>query len=250
MTAVTLLSVVYILYIFSQFTYFSSAFGGILPEEYTYAEYARRGFFEMLPLTGLNLGIIALLNLFTLGKEDKKKALCLKGYTTFILIFNLFIIATALAKMSMYMGIYGLTMRRVFVSWVLILGVVIFILIGIKIYREQFKLNKYLFISFCILYLGLNYINVDYLIGDYNLKLYQVKQVNTRDSFDDLSLSAFGAYMELATHNPVSEHDSCPSYHYQYLLYSGKDWRENNMTHYLGMKQWKEWQKTLPDCLH
>lgn len=238
MTVISLLSVVYILYIFSQLTYFLSAFNGILPEGYTYAEYARRGFFEMLPIAGLNLGVIGVLNLVTNGKEEKKKAQWIKGYTTFIIGFTLFIMVTALAKMAMYMGIYGLTLKRVFVSWVLILGVISFLLIGVKIYRERFKLTKHLFVSFSILYLGLNYSNVDYLIGQYNLKLNQEKQINTITGFYDLSLSAVDAYIEIDK-NDASEESTSIYWYYQSMIQQEKDWREENIAGYIAKEKWK-----------
>lgn len=242
MTIATLLSSVYILYLLSQFTYFFSAFEGILPTEYTYAAYARRGFFEMLPLAGLNLGMIALLNLFTTGHAERKKTITIKGFTTFLLAFTLIIISTALAKMSMYMNIYGLTLKRVFVTWMLILGVVCFVLIAIKIYRKHFQLNKYLFISFCILYLGLNYSNVDYLIGKYNFNLYQTKHINTIASFEDLSSSATNIYMEMLdfqmSKDPLLD-KPYSYYHYRYLMLDERDWREENLAHYLAQKKWE-----------
>ena len=240
-TIVTLLSSIYILYIFSQFTYFFSAFKGILPDNYTYAEYARRGFFEMLPLCGLNLGVIILLNLLTTGNSEKKNSTVIKGYTTFILSFTLFIIITALAKMVMYMNIYGLTLKRVFVTWILILVVISFILIGIKLYRNHFRLTKYLFISFCILYLSLNYSNIDYLIAKYNFNLYTTKQVNTIDSFGDLSSSGVSLYIQLAELQPSIDpplHQTYLYYYYKNIIQDNRDWREDNLSHYLAVQKW------------
>ena len=39
--------IVYVLFFFSQLGYFISAFGGVLPDGYSYSGYARQGFFEL-----------------------------------------------------------------------------------------------------------------------------------------------------------------------------------------------------------
>ena len=64
-TVTSLLCVVYIMYCLSQLTYFISAFKGILPADYTFAGYARKGFFECIPLGIINLLLIIVLTLFT-----------------------------------------------------------------------------------------------------------------------------------------------------------------------------------------
>ena len=61
---------VYGVYLVSQLAYLSGGFAGILPEGYTMAEYARRGFFEMAWLCAINLGVIAL-SVGLIQKESK-----------------------------------------------------------------------------------------------------------------------------------------------------------------------------------
>ena len=54
LTVLLLFNIVYILFIAVQFKYF---FSGTLEDGFTYAEYARRGFFELLFVTLINLSI-------------------------------------------------------------------------------------------------------------------------------------------------------------------------------------------------
>ena len=55
----TAISLCYLLYLFSQLAYFFSAFKGFLPEGgITYAQYARKGFFEMCTIAVINLAIV------------------------------------------------------------------------------------------------------------------------------------------------------------------------------------------------
>lgn len=197
MTVSTLLGLLYLLYCSAQFSYFISAFNSILPEHYTYAEYARRGFFEMLPIACLNLVVIGVLSLFVEGKEDPKKAKWIKGYAFFFIGFTLFIVITALSKMAMYMGMYGLTLKRIYVTWFLILCVISLGRIGLKMCKEKMQLCKSLFVVFVVMYLGLNYMNADYQVARYNANLYKEQGIDTVDSFYSLSLSAVGPFLEM-----------------------------------------------------
>ena len=54
LTVLLLLDLVYVLFVAIQFKYF---FSGTLGDGYTYAEYARRGFFELLFVTLINLTV-------------------------------------------------------------------------------------------------------------------------------------------------------------------------------------------------
>ena len=67
------LSVVYLVYLFSQLAYFFNAFRGLLPEGYdfSYAEYARRGFFELCAVAGINLVLLMGAMLFSRKKEGR-----------------------------------------------------------------------------------------------------------------------------------------------------------------------------------
>lgn len=85
-----------------------SAFQNLLPAGYTYADYARRGFFELCGVAVLNLTLIALLQLFSRRDADTgKKPAAVRVYTVILAVFTLALIVTALRKMrctSMGMG--------------------------------------------------------------------------------------------------------------------------------------------------
>ncbi|MBR3843924.1 MAG: DUF4173 domain-containing protein [Clostridia bacterium] len=66
------IAVCYLLYLFSQLAYFFSAFQGFLPDrEITYAQYARKGFFEMCIIAVINLAIVFSALLFAKKKGGK-----------------------------------------------------------------------------------------------------------------------------------------------------------------------------------
>ena len=98
-TVLIAVSVVYVVYLISQLAYFSGGFSGILPEGYTFAEYARRGFFEMAWICAINLLIMCLAVGLCSKKADRtpivSRLLCL-----FIGLVTLFLVVAASAKIT------------------------------------------------------------------------------------------------------------------------------------------------------
>ncbi|HBQ85310.1 MAG TPA: DUF4173 domain-containing protein, partial [Syntrophomonas sp.] len=73
-------------------------------------EYARSGFFELCRIAAINLIVLLAANL--LGQKQSRKDKALKIFNSLLAIITLVLIATALSKMAMYIGAYGLSMRR------------------------------------------------------------------------------------------------------------------------------------------
>ena len=230
-TVTSSLCIVYIIYCLSQITYFISAFKGILPADYTFAGYARKGFFECIPLGIINLLLIIILTLFTKVEGNKKKGNAIKGGTYYLVAFTLFLVISALSKMWLYISAYGITIMRVYVSWFLIVGCIILLLIGIKTYYSKFKLTKNIFIGFTIMFLGLNYANIDYKIAEYDAELYIVDQVDTLSAFYQLSDSALGSLIKIETDaiKPILKK-------YETRIYRKTKWQEWNLPNYNGKK--------------
>lgn len=186
-TGVTLLCFIYFLFFLSQSVYFISAFQGVLPDNLDIAsEYARRGFFETLPLAGFNLIVICILGRGTDFLGSLKKKCYARGIICFMTVFTLFMVACALSKMIMYMQRFGLTMKRVQVAWFLCVIVITVIFVFVKLFVEKFRFIRNLFIAFTVMYLGFNYANVDYIVSAYNVKLYEAGTTNDLSGCYDL----------------------------------------------------------------
>ncbi|MBR4762147.1 MAG: DUF4173 domain-containing protein, partial [Clostridia bacterium] len=131
------ISLVYVVYLFSQLAYFFSAFSSILPKDYkfTYAQYARRGFFELCVIAAIDLVVIYAAILLS-KKEDGKIPLAVKIPSAFMVVFTFVIIFTALSKMVMYIGAYGFTVARIsasaFMIWMFLLFIGILIRLFVK----------------------------------------------------------------------------------------------------------------------
>ena len=228
-TVISIICAIYILFCFSQLTYFISAFQGILPKDYTFSEYARRGFFECIPLTIINVAFVILLDLFVKDKRSIKKKKVLNIYMTFITAFTLFLVISALSKMILYISAYGLTILRIYTAWFLVLLSVILVCICIKIYSKKFNLLKNVFITFVVMFIGLNYCNVDYVIGRYNANLYIEKNIDTVSAFSGLSLSATKPLLEIQNYNYNAEYMIDK---YERRINRNKKWQSFNIARY------------------
>ncbi|MDD3200119.1 MAG: DUF4173 domain-containing protein [Eubacteriales bacterium] len=205
-SALTALNLIYLIFFLAQAGYFFSAFGNSLPQTMTYAEYARRGFFELCAVSGINLAVIAAVHLIV--KRDKVKIL--RGETAVICVFTLALIATAISKMGMYISYYGLTRLRVYTSWFMILLLLLFVIVLLRQFKS-FQGTKIAVISCICLFIVLCYSNVDGLIAKYNIDRYQAGTLGTLDIsvFYELSDGAVPYLYELYlnTEDPVVKAD-------------------------------------------
>lgn len=185
-TAVTLfsiLSVFYEVYLFSQLAYFFSAFSGILPEGYaiTPANYARRGFFELCGVCSINLGLIALITGLARRTESGKIPLSVKITATLICVFSLIFTATALSKMLLYIGFYGLTRLRLLTSVFMVLLALFFVGVVIYLYLKKFPISKYIITVLALLALAVGFADVDRTVAFYNVEKYKGQELTELD---------------------------------------------------------------------
>lgn len=121
-TAVLAVCAVYFLFMIIQGKYLFSAFTGTMPQNFTYAEYARRGFFELCGIAVFNLMILFGANLFS--KAERYKSSFLRAVNILLAVLTLLLIITAMSKMIMYIGVFGLTVKRIltmaFMIWLTI----------------------------------------------------------------------------------------------------------------------------------
>ena len=187
--------VLYLAYLFSQLAYFSGGFLGILPEDYTLAEYARRGFFEMAWLSGINLGLV-LLSAGLVEQEERIPAgtrwMCL-----FIGAVTLFLIATASAKMLLYIDSSGLTRLRLLTQTLMVWLAVTTVLVCIRLLKPRFAWMKTVILTALALGSALLWLDVDAVVARYNVRAYQSGKLETVD-MRHLSGLGYGAVPYIA----------------------------------------------------
>ena len=160
-TVAATISVVYVFFCFIQIVYL---FGELmqLPSGYTYARYAREGFFQLLFVCILNVIIVLL------GSELFRKNKILNAFLILITLCTYVMIASSAYRMGLYVGQYGLTTLRFFVFWAL--GVIALFMLGVilSICKPAFSLFRYGIIVIGVCYLVLAFARPDYLVAWYN----------------------------------------------------------------------------------
>lgn len=134
-----------------------------LPEGYTYASYAREGFFQLLAVSLLNLVIVLVCLYFFKDSKVLKTILTIMSVCTFIMI------ASSAMRMVMYIKSYYLTFLRVLVLWALALLAVLFMGVLINIFKTGFPLFRYSMAVVTVLYLALSFAHPDYIIAGVNV---------------------------------------------------------------------------------
>lgn len=192
--AVSPICVFYLIYVIVQVGNIANAFG----KNIGYADFARQGFFQLCVIAMINLCVIVALQTFCKRNENDVKPLVLRVYSVMISVFTLMIIATALTKMFMYIGQYGMTMLRVYTSWFMILLGVIFVPIIVQQIHD-FTIWKTLFAAFSVMFAVLCFGNFEGNIAAYNIAAYQSGAIEKLDvdQFDELGVAAVSSAYEL-----------------------------------------------------
>ncbi len=160
-TVILLVTVVYALFCGLQIVYLFN--GGVfgLPEGYTFAEYARRGFFELLAVAVLNVALMLL------GTAYFEESRLLRHLLTAMTVCTYIMIGSATYRMLLYIQAYRLTFLRLFV--LLALAVIALFLAGVvlSVYNDRFPLFRYGVAIVAVSYLIFSLAKPDYWIAVY-----------------------------------------------------------------------------------
>ena len=142
-TVLLILNLVYVLFIGLQGSYLFSAFAKKLPAVFTYAEYARRGFFELCQIGVWNLILLWCAGVFSQSESRKHRGL--RFLMMMLSVLTLLLLATAISKMGMYISVYGLTVRRILPLTFMIWMAIVFVAVMVRQKKE------YAMIRFCVM---------------------------------------------------------------------------------------------------
>lgn len=189
------LILLFIAYFISQLGYFTSAFSNILPEGFTYAEYARSGFFELCTAGAVTLVFILLLTFFVQQRKGTRVPIVILSSLT----LGLFVVAVA--KMLLYIGAYQLTAQRLHTLLILAMLAAVFLVIILKTMLPRFPAGKVVVCALLILFAGFMFLNTDGLVARYNVRTYLAGQYDKIDvdSFATMSDDVVPYLYELTT---------------------------------------------------
>lgn len=135
-----------------------------LPVGYTYAEYAREGFFQLLAVSIMNLVLVLMGLYYFKSSKVLKCILSVMSLCTFIMI------ASSGMRMIIYIQYYYLTFLRVLVLFSLVVLAIIFLGVLAYIMKDSFPLFRYCLVVVTCLYIVFSFSHPDYWIAKVNLE--------------------------------------------------------------------------------
>lgn len=169
-TILLILNVVYMLFIAVQFQYF---FHEGLLDGFTYADYARRGFFELILVTLINWTILLVFMKRVKEEGDKQKRILQTLYSALIVASGILLIS-AWQRLTLYETAYGFTIDRLLAHYFMAFLLVIFAYTLIRVWLENLPILHFYLICAFLFYAMLNAVNLEETIVENNMERYKV----------------------------------------------------------------------------
>ncbi|MNC04221.1 hypothetical protein D3C75_516550 [compost metagenome] len=186
-TVLALVNVVYVLFVAVQFSYLFGAWEGVLPEGVTYADYARKGFGELVMVTSLNY--LLLLASLTAGEGPSKGNARFNRWMLYLLVgCSCIMLYSAYTRLGLYEEAYGYTVLRFLVYAFMIFLALLLILAAIRVGQPRFPLIRAYIVLGLGAYVLINYIGIESTVTRLNLQRYE--QSGKLDADYLLSLSS------------------------------------------------------------
>lgn len=243
--ALGLLNLLFLGFVLVQFRYL---FGGANLVEVTpgltYAEYARRGFFELVTVAGLVLPMLLGWH-WLLPKENQKSKKLFQVLAGVMIVLLFVIMASAVKRMRLYQSEYGLTELRlyttVFMAWL----AAVFIWFGLTVLRglrERFTFGAV--VAGFVAIFTLQSINPDDLIVRTNLSLAQSGKSFDVDYAATLSDDALPTIVEaMPTLNETDQKKIFDSIIAPRLVSLKSDWRSWSWSRHQAQKAVEEYRE-------
>jgi hypothetical protein len=162
-------NLLFLMFVILQFNYLFSGGKNISLEGYTYAEYARRGFFELIAVAVISLVLFYILSMIT-KREQKNQGRLFSALGLILVGLVAIILTSAYIRLNLYEAAYGFTRLRtlahVFMIWIALLlgGVAI-----LEITRNMKRLAFILILFIIGFGLTINLLNTDQFIVNQNI---------------------------------------------------------------------------------
>lgn len=166
-TVLLMLNLVQLAFVAIQFRYLFSR--NMLPKGMTYAEYARSGFFELCTVLCFSVIIIMLCMLFAKRDASDKLSKPVSVLLSVFILCNYVVVISAIYRMLAYIQVYDLTVKRVMVTWLIVVFALSLLGAIIKIWSPKFKITNYIATAVIIMTILLNVANINSVIANYNV---------------------------------------------------------------------------------
>lgn len=167
------INLLFLIFIFVQLMYLFGGEKTIAFHGYTYSQYARRGFFELIAVAVISFFIILLTEKFIFRKKTGH-TIQFKILSGLLIVLVILIMVSAFKRLLLYENAYGFTVLRLYSHLFIIWLAVIFILLLYKIFinRRENIFVLCTFVSIIIFLVFINLANPDAFIANQNIKHY------------------------------------------------------------------------------
>lgn len=170
-TFLSIINIFIIAFVGFQFMYLFGGSDNIKITGLSYAEYARRGFFELCTASA----IIFAIALFVIGmtkKTNGKLPLWVSLGTVILCAGDGILLLSAIKRMFLYISAYGLSIKRVLTLWLMaVIGLCLLWMI-IKCFKIGIDVKRLIGITVIVGVCILSLINIEKIIADYNVDSY------------------------------------------------------------------------------
>lgn len=173
----------------------------------TYSEYARRGFFELCAASAIVFGVALLALLLT--RSGEKGFPCGVRILTILLCAGDFVIlASALRRMSLYISVYGMSVKRLLTLWGMAVIAAGLLLLLLRCLRERFQVVRALLITGLAAVCLLSFLNTERIVAGWNVRRMTEGSVPfSAESFRGLSYTAAPQVEALLEARPESREE-------------------------------------------
>ncbi len=244
-----------------QFQYLFIGATSDLPADSSPAQYAREGYFQLVVLSSLNFAII-LACVFFSKKGSPGAIKAVKVLLTYFNALNIYLLASAAYKMSLYQGEFGLTASRLLVYILLAYEVVLIVGLMVKIFIVDMPFLKLAVYFSTAFFAAVSFLNTEAVALRSNIEYFQESGeldfsdfehqsadasrvvysffVENQEDFSDEELKSFEIYFEYRYDN-----DRTRSLSEYKENFKNRNWREYNISdqkkYDLGSKLLKEY---------
>jgi hypothetical protein len=167
-------NVLFFIFIMIQFAYLFGGEWNITAQGFTYAEYARKGFGELVTVAILSL-LILLISEKSVRADGSDHTLGFKLLSTALIVQVTLIMASAFMRLLLYEEAYGFTTMRLYSHAFVVWLAVVFMLVWVKIYfdKREISFAFRVFVSMILFLAFMNLLNPDSFIAKRNIERYQ-----------------------------------------------------------------------------
>jgi hypothetical protein len=170
-TVLVAVDILFGVFVWIQFAYLFGGQANITLEGYTYSDYARRGFFELLAVSVLSLALVLSLH-WLARRETSRQERTFNALSSLMVALVLVILTSAFQRLLLYEAAYGYTQLRlyshVFMVWLAITFA--WFLVSLWLRLGRFAIGA--FVAALGFLITLNAINPDAFIAEQNLARY------------------------------------------------------------------------------